>query len=59
MLDNAPKGLPKPPENADGGNVFGEFEQEGLSDPGIQNRVTGNGGGPVIGSNRQRTTRGN
>ena len=57
VLDNSPKGLPGRVDNSDKGNDPGAFEQEGLSDPGIQNMVTGNGGGPVIGNNRVRTSR--
>ena len=55
LPDNAPKGLPAFGENTDKGNDVGTFEQEGLIDPGIQNMVTGNGGGPVLGGNRART----
>lgn len=55
--DNRPKGLPSSAENSDSGTEVGTFEQEGLTDPGIQNEVTGNGGGPVMGGGKARATR--
>lgn len=56
--DNAPKGLPRQGDNLNSGNEDGTFEQEGLTDPGIQNEVTGSGGGPVLGGGRSRASRG-
>lgn len=47
--DNRPKGVPDPATNADTAAVEGQYQEEGTSDPGIQNMVTGNGGGPIIG----------
>lgn len=46
-ISNAPKGLPTFKVNED--NTPDAYRDEGLNDPGIQNMVTGNGAGPVIG----------
>jgi hypothetical protein len=43
------KGLPQPRSNDDGEDD-GTYRHEGLSEPPIQNMVTGSGGGPVIGA---------
>lgn len=43
----APKGLPSPGANEDRSDAA--YESEGLTDPGIQNPVTGSGAGPTIG----------
>jgi hypothetical protein len=45
---NEPKGLPEMSHN-DNQTPDGVYEHEKLSDPGIQNPVTGTGNGPIIG----------
>lgn len=47
--ENLPKGIPEPATNADSGDGSGTYVQEDLTDPGILNKVTGNGGGPIMG----------
>lgn len=54
----SPKGLPKPISNSDQPTSEMAYADEGLTDPGIQNPVTGNGGGPVLGR-RSRASGGN
>lgn len=49
QYENAPKGIPEPATNADTTDGSGSYAQEDLTDPGIQNKVTGSGGGPIIG----------
>jgi hypothetical protein len=43
--DNSPKGVPEPKTNEDSDP---DYNQEGLTDEGIQNEVTGSGSGPEI-----------
>lgn len=58
QTENKPKGIPEPSTNADSDDGSGTYAQDNLVDPGIQNQVTGNGGGPVIGR-RGRSYKGN
>lgn len=44
---NKPTGLPGAPTNADQA-ADGAYGDEGLSDPGLVNPVTGSGSGPVL-----------
>ena len=48
---NAPKGLPRQPQNGDN-TIEGKYWDENLTDPGILHGVTGTGNGPLIAGGR-------